>query len=205
MSITHNVEQWFTMKKRVLLLFVVLAATALAFSPLSNAIASLTVYGYTDQTFYKPGDTGILKFWIYNGGTEDLILKNLTILYPWYNPVGLWGGNNTIIPSTATVIAAGRNWSSTDSFTVPNDGRVPSGSSSIRISVFTDKTTQSSTISLSVTSVPFYFSLQNMDQLTMWLTILVVLMVVCTLIIAATIFYSLRTRQMMWKSEEKVQ
>jgi membrane protein DedA with SNARE-associated domain len=88
---------------------------------------------------------------------------------------------------------------------VPNDGRVPSGSSSIRISVFTDKTTQSSTISLSVTSVPFYFSLQNMDQLTMWLTILVALMVVCTLIIAATIFVSLRTRQMMWKSEQKVQ
>jgi uncharacterized membrane protein len=193
------------MKKRVLLFFVVLAATALAFSPLCNAIASLTIYGYTDQTFYKPGDTGTLKFWIYNDGTEDLILKNLTIQYPWYSPVGLWGGNDTIIPSTATVIPPGGNWSSTNSFTVPNDGRVPSGSSSISIRVFTDKTTHSSTISMSVTSVPFYFSLQNMDQLTMWLTILVALMVVCTLIIAATIFVSVRTRQMTWKSEQKVQ
>jgi uncharacterized membrane protein len=193
------------MKKRVLLLFVVLAATALAFSPLCNAIASLTIYGYTDQTFYRPGDTGTLKFWIYNDGTEDLILKNLTIQYPWYSPVGLWGGNDTIIPSTATVIPPGGNWSSTNSFTVPNDGRVPSGSSSIRISAFTDKTTHSSTIPLSVTSVPFYFSLQNMDQLTMWLTILVALMVVCALIIAAAIFISVRTRQMTWRSEQKVQ
>jgi hypothetical protein len=193
------------MKKRVLLLFAVLAATALAFSPLCKAIASLTVYGYTDQAFYRPGDTGTLKFWIYNDGTEDLILKNLTIFYPWYNPVGLWGGNDTIIPSTATVIPAGGNWSSTDSFTVPNDGRVPSGSGSIRINVFTDKTTHSSSISLSVASVPLYFSLQNMDQLTMWLTILVALMVVCALIIAAAIFVSLRTRQMMWKSEQRVQ
>jgi hypothetical protein len=193
------------MKERVLLLFVVLAATALAFSPLCKAIASLTVYGYTDQTFYKPGDTGTLKFWIYNDGTEDLILKNLTIYYPWYNPAALWGGNETIIPSSATVIPAGGNWSGTDSFTVPNDGRVPSGSSSIRISVVTDKTTRSSAISLSVTSVPFYFSLQNMDQLTTWLTILVALMVVCTLIIAAIIFLSVRRRQMTWKSEQKVE
>ena len=183
----------------------VLATTALAFSPLCRAIASLTVYGYVDQTFYKPGGTGTLKFWIYNDGTEDLILKNLTILYPWYNPVGLWGGNDTIIPSTATVIPPGGNWSNTDSFTVPNDGRVPSGDSPIRITVFTDKTTHSSTISLSVTSVPLYFSLQNMDQLTTWLTILAALIVVCTLIIAATIYISVRTRQMTWRSEQKVQ
>lgn len=193
------------MKERVLLLFVVLAVTALAFSPLCNAIASFTIYGYTDHAFYKPSDTGTLKFWIYNGGTEDLILKNVTIYYPWYNSAGLWGGNDTIVPSIATVIPAGGNWSGTDSFTVPNDGRVPSGSSLIRISAVTDKTTSSSTIPLSVTSVPFYFSLQNMDQLTMWLTILVAVLVVCTLIIAAAVFFSIRGRQTMWKSEQKTQ
>jgi uncharacterized membrane protein len=193
------------MKEKVLLFSVVLAATAMALSPLCNAIASFTIYGYTDQAFYKPGDTGTLKFWVYNGGTEDLILNNVTVYYPWYNPAGLWGGNDTIIPSTATVIPAGGNWSGTDSFTVPNDGRAPSGSSLIRITVFTDKTTGSSTVSLSVTSVPLYLSLQNMYQLTTWLTALVVALVVCTLIIAATIFFSVRGRQTMWKPEQKTQ
>jgi len=70
---------------------------------------SLKVYGYTDQTCYKPGDTRTLKFYVYNNGNEDLILKNVTIIYPWYNSMGLWGGNETIIPSTSTVIATGGN------------------------------------------------------------------------------------------------
>jgi hypothetical protein len=141
---------------------------------------------------------------VYNDGNEDLILKNVTIYYPWYNPVGLWEGNVTITPSTSTVIAAGGNWSGTSSFTVPNDGRVIAGSSSIRINVVTDKTTRSSSISMSLASVPYYFSLQNMDQLLTTLMILVVVIVVCTLIIAGAIFLSVRRLQMMWKPEEKL-
>jgi len=190
------------MKERILLLFVVLAVTALALSPLCNAIASVTIYGYTDQAFYKPGDTGTLKFWIYNSGTEELIVNNVTIFYPWYNSAGLWGGNDTIVPSTATVIPAGGNWSGTDSFTVPNDGRAPSGANPIRISVSTDKTSGSSTVALTVTSVPVYLTLQNMDQLTLWLTVLAVVLVVCLLIIAAAIFFAVRGRRTMWKSDQ---
>ncbi len=191
------------MKKRILMLLVVLAAVTLAFSPLCRAAASLEVYGYTDQVFYKPGDTGTLNFWIYNSGTVDLILDNVTIIYPWYSPVGLWGGNQTIIPATSTVIAPGGNWSDTSSFTVPNDGRVIGVGSSISITVVTDKTTQTSTIPISLLSVPFYFSLQNVDQLITWLMILVVIIVICTLIIAAAIFLSLRERRMTWKQEVK--
>jgi uncharacterized membrane protein len=192
------------LKERILILFVVLAAASLAFSPLCRALASLEIYGYTDQTYYRPGDTGTLKLWVYNDGNEDLILKNVTIYYPWYNPVGLWEGNVTITPSTSTVIAAGGNWSGTSSFTVPNDGRVIAGSSSIRINVVTDKTTRSSSISMSLASVPYYFSLQNMDQLLTTLMILVAVIVVCTLIIAGAIFLSVRRLQMMWKPEEKL-
>jgi uncharacterized membrane protein len=191
------------MKKRILMLLVVLAAALLAFSPLCRAAASLEVYGYTDQVFYKPGDTGTLNFWVYNSGTVDLILENVTIIYPWYSPVGLWGGNETITPSTSTVIAPGGNWSGTSSFTVPNDGRIIGVSSSISITVVTDRTTQSSLIPISLLSVPFYFSLQNIDQLMTWLMVLVVIIVICTLIIAAAIFLSLRGRRMMWKQEAK--
>jgi uncharacterized membrane protein len=191
------------LKERILILLVILAASSCAFLPLCRAVASLEIYGYTEQSYYSPGDTGTLKFWVYNSGDEDLILNNITIYYPWYNPVGLWEGNVTIIPSTATVIAAGGNWSDTSSFTVPNDGRVLGGSSSIRITVVTDKTTQSSSISMGLVSVPYSFTLQNMDQLSTGLTILVVMIVVCTLIIAAVIFLSLHRLQMMWKPEEK--
>jgi uncharacterized membrane protein len=186
----------FALKKRILILFVVLASTSLMFLPLCRALASLTVYGYTDKTYYRLGDAGTLQFWVYNSGTEDLILKNITIYYPWYNPVGLWGGNITITPSTSTVIGPGGNWSDTSSFTVPNDGRISSGSSSININVVTDKTTQSSQISLSLASTPFYF-VQNMDQLMTWLMILVAAIVVCTLIIVGAIFLSMRNLRTM--------
>jgi hypothetical protein len=193
------------MKERVLLVFVVLAVAALAFLPLSNAAATLTVYGYTDQAFYKPGDSGTLYFWIYNSGNVALILANVSIYYPWYNAEGLWAGNVTITPSASTVILPAGNWSGTASFTVPNDGRAPSGSSSIRIVVGTDEVIGSGSVSMTVTSVPFYFSLQNMNQLTLWLEVLVALIVVCTLIIAAAIFLSLRRRQTMLRPEQKVE
>jgi hypothetical protein len=160
---------------------------------------SLTVYAYTNKPYYAPGDTGTLQFWVYDSGPSNLILNNVTIYYPWYNPLALWGGNATIVPSTSTVIAPGGNWSCTASFTVPNDGRAPSGTSSINIIVATNEVTCSSAVPLTVTSVPSYFSLQNMDQLLTLLMILVAAIVICTLIIVAAMFLSMR-RQMMPKA-----
>jgi hypothetical protein len=42
-----------------------------------------------------------------------------------------------------------------------------------------------------------------MDQIITLFTIQVVLLIVCTIIIAATIFLSTRRPQIMWKTEEK--
>jgi len=180
------------MKRKVLLFCVVLVATALTLSPLCKAFASVTVRGYTDRPYYKPGDAGTLQFWVLNGGTNDLILENLTIYYPW-DTTGLWGTNQTVKPSTSTVITAnGGNWSSTASFTVPNDGRATSGS--IVIYVTTDKTTGYAYIQLTVASVPTYLSLENMNQLTMLLTIVALLMIICTVIIASAILLAARRR-----------
>jgi hypothetical protein len=184
----------FELKKEILIVFLVLASATLAFLPLCKAqqYASVTVYGYTDKPYYKPGDTGTLHFWVYNSGTEDLILDNITIYYPWYSAVGLWGGNITIVAPTSTVIAPGKSWSSTSSFTVPNDGRISSVSGSIRIDVVTAETTGSGSIPMNIASAPVYLSVQDMDQLLTWQMILVVVIVICTLIIVAAMFLSLR-------------
>jgi len=163
---------------------------------------SPTVYGYTDRPYYGPGDAGTLKFWVYNAGTKDIILDNVTLYYPWYSAVGLWGGNVTIVPSTSTVIAPGGNWSYTSSFTVPNDGRISSGNSSISVYVVTNEATASSSIPISL-SVPYSYSLQNMDWLLTLLIILVAAIVICTLIIVASIFISARRPRMMLKPQEK--
>ena len=162
--------------------------------------SSLTpaIYGYTNKPYYGPGDTGTLQFWVYNSGPENLTLENVTIYYPWYNPVGLWGGNETIVPSTPTVIKPGGNWNYTTSFTVPNDGRISSGNSSISIYVVTDKTTGSSSMPI-IVSVPNYYSLQNMNQLLTLLIILIATIAICTLIIVAAILISARRQKMMPK------
>lgn len=187
------------MKKRILMLFVLLATVSLAFAPVGRAFANFAIYAYTDKVYYRPGDSGTLQIWIVNSGDEDLILKNITIYYPWYNPAGLWAGNVTITPSTSTVIVAGGNWSGTSTFTVPNDGRVTSGGSTISINVVTDKLTDSSSVLMSLSSTPFYFSLQSMDQLLVWFTILVAAIVACTLIIVGALFVSTRGLRTMMK------
>jgi uncharacterized membrane protein len=181
------------MQRKALLPCVVLVAMVLTLMPLCVAQQNVTVNGYTDQPYYKPGDSGTLHFWVYDKGTADLILENLTIYYPW-DPAGMWETNQTVIPSTSTVITAnGGNWSDNVSFTVPNDGRATGGQ--IEIYVTTDKVSGYSSIPISVTSVPTYLSLENMNQLTLLLTVIAVLMIICTAIIAYAILLVARRRR----------
>jgi uncharacterized membrane protein len=190
-----------SLKEKVLLFLAATVLITLAFTPLARAYASMSIYGYTDKPYYKAGETGTLKFWIYNDGTDDLILKNATIYYPWYNI--LWGGNETIKPSSDTVIQPNGNWSYSLTFNVPSDGRAHGGS--IEINVVTDKASDSQHVTLNIASVPAYTLFEDTDKLVTLFTILVVLVIVCTVIIAATIFLSARRPQIMWKTEEKTQ
>jgi len=162
----------------------------------TEEVPSVTVYGYADKPFYRPGETGTLKLWVYNIGAANLVLENVTIFYPWYNTQGFWSGNVTIVPSASTLISPGGNWSSTSSFTVPNDGRISSGTNSISINVVTDKITQSSSISMSLANEPYYSSLQNMDQILTWLMILAGLILFCALIIIVILLFTRRPQKM---------
>lgn len=171
----------------------VLAVTALALSPISHAAASVTVYGYTDKAYYKPGETGTINFWVYNSGTEDLILNNISIYYPW-DDNGLWGTNKTIVPESSTVITAGGNWSSTATFTVPNDGRSTGGSADFWVN--TDKAIGGRSIPLAVSNTPAYLAVENMNVLTMMLTLLAVFVLVVGVIIALAILVLSRRHAM---------
>jgi hypothetical protein len=113
-----------------MLVLVSVALVAMAFSPFAHGFASLTIYGYNDKAQYKPGETGTLTFWIYNDGTDDLILKNVTIFYPWYSVI--WGGNLTISGQDAVINPQG-NWTTSLTFTIPNDGRATSGNIHINV------------------------------------------------------------------------
>lgn len=182
------------MEKKIWLpvILVVLAVAAAASTPTAECIANVKVYGYTDKLQYSPGETITLKLWVYNHGPDEIVLKNVTIYCPWYAPV--WGGNYTE-KNIDAVLSAGKNWTRTQpfTFTVPTDGRAASGNIKIE-GVYTIGTSAyefSGNIPLEVVR-PSYRSLENMDKLLTLVTIQAVLVIVCTIILAATIFLSVR-------------
>lgn len=192
------------LKERFLLRLTIIIAAMLIIAPLVNAAPTVSIYGYTDKTEYQPGSTGTLSFWVYNEGPDDIVLKNITIEYPWYGP--LWGGNKTIA-AIDVALSSGKNWSSTDSFTIPTDGRATSGYIDITV-VYTFGTstiTRTQSIYLSVISSSAYTLFNDMDKIVTLFTVLVVLIIVCTIIIAATVFLSARRPQVTWAKEPKAE
>ncbi|MEM2995263.1 MAG: hypothetical protein QXI91_04525 [Candidatus Bathyarchaeia archaeon] len=174
--------------------------------------ATVNIYTWTDKTSYDLGEKGKLTIVIRNDRTdEDLILYNITIMYPWFAYTGeAWEGNDTIIVNEAIPKNGGIK-TFTREFTVPSDGRVVTSYVTsllpISIVIAVDKSPYQYSPSrppyIYVKSVPLYMSLEDGDKLVTLLTVQVVLLIVCTIIIAATIFLSARRPQVMWKAEEK--
>ncbi|NWF86844.1 hypothetical protein HXY32_03440 [Candidatus Bathyarchaeota archaeon] len=194
------------MKEKLLLVTAAILLAALASAPLAQAFPTVNAYGYTDKSQYKPGETVTLKFWIYNWGPEDIILKNVSIRYPWYNII--WGGNATFT-SINFALAKDQNWTPTQTFTftIPTDGRATGGGIEISF-VFTyggNQYERTDYITLNVASAPWFMSFENMDKIVTLFTVLVVLVIVCTVIIAATIFLAGRRPQVTWKAEQKAE
>jgi hypothetical protein len=192
------------LKGKILLASVIATLIFLAVSPAANAAVSITPYGYTDKTSYNPGDTVTLKLFIYEGGTDTFNLINVTVVYPWYNVI--WGGNQTIDAANAP-IAQGENWPTTVTFTIPTDGRARTGTIGIdyyyRVGSTVTHIGPIGLLTLYINSVPIYASLQDLDQLTMLLTIHTVLLIVGFLIVTGAIFLSTRRPKTAWKAEER--
>lgn len=174
------------MKRKIFMMLTTMALlAAAALITQVEAQPSFTIYGYVDKTQYMLGDMGTLRLWIYNDGTVDLILKNVTIEYPWYSP--FWGGNETI-KDIDVIISPKGNWSTTRTFTVPSDGRATGGPITIRVG--TDKILKTGYVSLNVATAPAYLTLKDMDKLVTLLTIQAILVIVAAAIIATAVFFT---------------
>jgi hypothetical protein len=191
------------LKGKILLASMIAALAILVFSPAANAAATVAVSGYTDKTSYMPGDTVTLTFFLYNEGPDQIVLVNVTVIYPWYSI--LWGGNETIDANDA-VLAQGKNWNSTVTFTIPNDGRALSGDTidvdfyyTIGSAVYNPPHGH---IDLPITIAPT-LAFENMNNLVTILTVETVLIIVSAIIIAAAIFLSTHKPKVTWTAEQK--
>ena len=188
----------YALKKKTMLLLATTTLVMLAYT-LPVEAAHISLFGYTDKPQYKAGEKGTLKIWLYNDGTEDVVLKNVTVEYPWHGHY-VWEGNETI-KNVNTAITVKGNWSTSLTFTIPSDGRATGGFISIRF--VTDKLSDTETIYLNVASVPSYLDFKDSDKMLTLFTVLVVLIIVCSAIIAAAIFLSARKSQVVWSKEKE--
>lgn len=199
-------------KKRYLLTVFAAAALLTIFSPTLTSAqppATVNIYAWTDKTSYDPGEHGKLTIVIRNDRTdEDLIIYNITITYPWFAYTGeKWEGNDTITVNEA-ISKNGGTKTYAKEFTVPSDGRAVTSmyyTAQISIVIYVDKAPYQypKNTPIYIKSTPLYMSLEDGDKLITLFTVQVVLVIVCTVIIAATIFLSARRPQVMWKAEGK--
>ena len=184
------------LNKRVLAL-IALSISVLLLMPLANAQEPKTVTVWTDKSVYAPGDTGTLNIAFYNSRGRTLLIKSITIIYEgWqaYDPNSGWQGNQTIDIGRAYVNK--EVYYNTTKFTVPTDGRA--NSTTVHITVQISDPPDIGIIEdygyISVYQTPKY-----VEQIVTLFTILVVLIILCTVILAATIFLSARRPRVTWK------
>jgi hypothetical protein len=152
---------------------------------------------WTDKQKYVPGEKGTLYVAFYNSIDVAVTIQSITIIY---NSWKAYSGENWIGNETRTVniplSGKGAHVFNDITFTVPTDGRAVNTSVSVEIK--TDHGYEYGGGYINVPKVPSY-----MEQIVTLFTILVVLLIVCTIIIAATIFLSARRPQVMWRRPEE--
>jgi hypothetical protein len=199
------------MKKKIVTIILMIIAVPVLLSAVSAQPPSneTIVKAYAADTQYMPGQEGILYIAVLNYKSNPIEIDNITIYYAWFNYVKDegWSGNDTIIPpsSEKTLSSNGGKFEREVGFRVPTDGRIISMSSSTYIIVY-DKdgnVCASTDVYINVVVPTFHMTIQDMDKITTLFTILVVLSIVCTIIIAATIFLSARRPKVRWRPEEK--
>jgi hypothetical protein len=187
------------LKKKMFALSLIILSMMLCASLANAQPYEVTVW--PNKAEYAPGEKGTLNVAFYNDRNDAVAIKNVTILYySWIAYVdGTWVGNET---HTMDVPVSGKSAKLINdvvdiTFTVPTDGRAVD--TSVRVEIGTDKGFEYGYATINVQETPPKY----MEQIATLFTIQVVLLIVCTIIIAATIFLSARRPQVTWKAEEK--
>jgi hypothetical protein len=109
------------MKKIAALTILLEILSMLWINPIS-AQPTIEIWAYTDRAHYRHGDTGTLYITVRNKGPGDIILKNITVEFPWYGWYHEeWQGNATITVDKALNEGAFETYSL--QFNVPSESR----------------------------------------------------------------------------------
>jgi len=138
---------------------------------------------WTDKIDYSPGETGTLYVRFYNDRAGDVELNRITIVFESWRAYlnGQWEGNQTI--EVNQTIASSGIYQADTKFTVPSDGRAKTTSVDLffETDIPSSPTIWSQTVF--VTQTPRYN-----EQVTVLLTVITILLVACTVIVAIPLF-----------------
>lgn len=193
------------MNRKTLILTLSLIYTSFVlFAPLAQAQwTSSRIIAWTDKSEYSAGQTGKLYITYNNDRDDPVTIRNITITFnEWQAYINKeWVGTLTYTPSeNEKTITEHTARTFEVSFTVPSDGRAKTTNVNITVST-NEPISDSKSIhdGVYVVETPVY-----MDQIVTIFTIQVVLIIICTIIIAATIFLSARKPQITWRKGEEV-
>jgi hypothetical protein len=186
--------------KKMLIVSMAVLSMLLCFS-LANAQEPRVITTWTDKPKYNPGEGGTLYIAFYNNRDGAITIEKVVVTFESWRAYkdGKWEGNQTITVNKA--ITSGETHLTEAAFTVPTDGRAVSTYVDIKV-----YTTEAGIIRpfeppyIYVSEAPNY-----LEQIVTLFTIQVVLTIVCTIILAATIFLSVRRPQITWRKEEKTE
>ncbi len=161
--------------------------------------AEFRVQVWTDKTQYDPGDKGKLRISILNGLDKPVDINEIYIEFPWltYNAhTDEWEGNVTLPEdgdeALATIQSSGGDYYTEVPFEVPNDGRVgglTDWGSLANVHVDTSEGEDDFHAYISVMSSTLNMAIAELGN---WMTILTAAIVICTIILAAVMFLSMR-------------
>ncbi|MEM3577463.1 MAG: hypothetical protein QXX51_03295 [Candidatus Bathyarchaeia archaeon] len=183
------------MRKETLLL-------ALFIIPMLFAVAHAdanvkTITAWTNKQIYVPGERGTLYVNFYNSGASTVEIKNITVRYKsWQAYIdGKWVGNETF--SVNENVTDGSVATLAIPFNVPSDGRAQETTVDIEIGTSLGLETK-----LDATAIKVSENSPYMEQIVALFTIQAVLLIVCTIVISATIFLSTHKPPSAIKKEE---
>ena len=185
-------------------IFLLLISFMFLAAPLINAEEPERFTVWTDKPEYAPGESGKLYIVFYNNYGFSIEIEQVTVIFDEWRAYldGKWEGNWTKIEKSA--VAPEDVFKLSVEFTVPEDGRAKTTNVQILI-----ETTEVGNISWPEYPEGFYISVvqapKYLEQIITLFTIQVVLIIVCTIIIAATIFLSSRKPQVIKEIEQKTE
>jgi hypothetical protein len=182
-------------RKEILLITLLLASGL--FIPICKAgfeADEVNVYMWVDKTQYKPGETITLNFTIYNAAPSDIVIYKIKIETPWFMYTkDQWEGNQTL-QTNNKLLRTGQAYNNYTLIQIPTDGRAYTNDSSMEIIMRTETNlgTLNNNITAGIANPLVYSSVREIDTVILLMAVLTILIVICTALIAASIFLSTR-------------